>query len=293
MELSELLPPEHIVVPLDAPGVRAGLEQLLDRLVSAGGVADPDRLRQRVRTEPLREVVGVNEDVLLAHFRSDDVAAVRLALGIARQPIASGEPALEVQPRILALILAPQDAAPLYLQAASSLARLLRQPGTVNTLIAQPDARAVAALPELHAMRIRPRLAVRDVMTHRVHTVGPDATIRHALTLMLRRRARAVPIVGSKGELLGMVTEADVMRALLPQIPRVGSDEDGDSAALDRPVREIMTRSVLCVSEDLGVGEAASMMINKNVQQLPVVQAGNITGMVSRGDIIRKLFYRP
>jgi CBS domain-containing protein len=51
-----------------------------------------------------------------------------------------------------------------------------------------------------------------------------------------------------------------------------------------------MTRSVLCVSEDLGVGEVANMMIHKDVEQVPVVRAGAITGIVSRGDIIRKLF---
>ena len=70
------------------------------------------------------------------------------------------------------------------------------------------------------------------------------------------------------------------------------SGGEGGEAPGNRPVREIMTRSVLCVSEDLGVNEVASMMINKDVEQVPVVQAGAITGMVARVDIIRKLFGR-
>jgi CBS domain-containing protein/mannitol/fructose-specific phosphotransferase system IIA component (Ntr-type) len=293
MDLLDLLPQEHLVVPLEAPSLRAAVEQLLDRLVESGAVPESAALRRKVRSEPLREVVGVSEDVILAHYRSEEIPAMALALGVARQPLPPDDPVMDARPRVVALILAPQDAAPLYLQATSSLARALRNPDMVETLVSQPDAAAVIALPQLQGLEIRPRLAVRDVMSHRVRVVPPDTPIRSVMELMLRRRVRAVPIVGSKGEVLGVVTESDLMRALLPQIPRVATDDEGDTTALDRPVREVMSRSVLCVSEDLGVGEVASMMINKDVEQLPVVQAGNITGMVSRGDIIRKLFYRP
>ena len=92
---------------------------------------------------------------------------------------------------------------------------------------------------------------------------------------------------------IGLVTAADLMRALLPHIPRAGAEGgDGGEGPGQRRVRDIMTRSVLCVSEELGVSEVASMMINKDVEQVPVVQAGSITGMVTRADIIRKLFGR-
>jgi CBS domain-containing protein len=53
-----------------------------------------------------------------------------------------------------------------------------------------------------------------------------------------------------------------------------------------------MTRSVLCVSEDLGLTEAANLMNSKNVEQLPVTAEGRLTGFLTRGDIIRKLFAR-
>jgi CBS domain-containing protein/mannitol/fructose-specific phosphotransferase system IIA component (Ntr-type) len=293
MDLLDLLPQQHIIVPLEATTLRAAVERLLDCLVDSGAVPESDGLRRRVRSEPLREVVGVSEDVILAHYRSEEIPAMALALGVAREPIPADDSAMDARPRVVALILAPQDPTPLYLQATSSLARALRKPGIVKTLASQPDAAAILALPDLQGLEIRPRLAVRDVMSHRVRVVPPDTPVRGVMELMLRRRVRAVPIVGTKGEVLGVVTESDLMRALLPQIPRVAADEDVDTTALDRPVREVMTRSVLCVSEDLSVSEVASMMINKDVEQLPVVQAGNITGMVSRGDIIRKLFYRP
>ena len=57
-------------------------------------------------------------------------------------------------------------------------------------------------------------------------------------------------------------------------------------------ILDIQKHAVLCVSEEMPLEEAAHMMMKKNVEQFPVVAEGAITGMLSRGDIIRKLFGR-
>jgi CBS domain-containing protein/mannitol/fructose-specific phosphotransferase system IIA component (Ntr-type) len=291
MQLLDLLPPDHVVVPLQADDLRDAIGLLVGRLEECGSIEPSTELRQRIAKEPLREAIAITDDVLLPHYRAPHIHSLLIALGIATRPIPSGDPALDIQPRIVALVLAPNDAPALYLQATATLARLLRRPGTVEALVRQTSAHDVLALPDLQNLPLRPTLAVRDIMRHRIHSVPPDADLRSTIDLMLRRRLRAVPVVGPKGEVLGMVTDSDLMRTLLPQIPRATSDEGArDSPVLDRPVKEIMTRSVLCVSEDLGVGEVANMMIHKDVEQVPVVRAGAITGIVSRGDIIRKLF---
>ena len=256
MDFLDLLPPEHVVVPLRAPDLRGAIMVLARRLHESGVVEDLEALEARIREQPVRDVVGITPEVVLPHYRSDAVNTLGLALGVAPEPIAAGEDG-GLAVRVVALILAPPDAATLYLQATSTLARLFRQTGIVDEMARQPD-----------------------------------ATVRRTLDLMLRRKTHAIPVVGEKGEVLGMVTDSDIMRALLPKIPRAGQEETGDDEPQDQPVRDIMTRSVLCVSEDLGVGEVASMMINKNVEQVPVVNAGSIAGMVYRGDIIRKLFGR-
>ena len=50
-----------------------------------------------------------------------------------------------------------------------------------------------------------------------------------------------------------------------------------------------MTRSVLCVSEDQALSEAANMMVNRDVEQLPVVREGELVGFVTRESILRAL----
>lgn len=291
MDFLDLLPPEHVVVPLRAPDLRGAIMVLARRLQESGVVEDLDALQERVREQPLGNIAGITPDVVLPHYRSDAVSTLGLALGVSPDPI-PGEDGEGGGPRVVALILAPPEAATLYLQATSTLARLFRQPGIVDEMARQPDAAGLRAMTQLQGLRIQHALIVRDIMTHRIHSVPPDSTVRRTLDLMLRRKVHAVPVVGEKGEVLGMVTDSDIMRALLPKIPRAGQEETGGDEPQERPVRDIMTRSVLCVSEDIGVGEVASMMINKNVEQVPVVNAGSITGMVYRGDIIRKLFGR-
>ena len=287
-----MLPEEHILVPLEATSVRSAVDALVARLEEAGAVRRSPALHQRMDSAAVNDVMGVSDDVMLPHYRTDAVDSLTLALGLSSSPLPR-EDGGAAGPRLITLILAPPDTASLYLKTTSVLARLLRKPGVVDTLVQQPDAAAVRALPALQGLRIQPSLVVRDVMTNRIVSVPPDATVRRTLDLMLRRKLTAVPVVGEKGEVVGMVTDADIMRALLPLIPRAGTDEtQSEGAPQDRPVKDIMTRSVLCVSEELGVRELASMMINKDVEQLPVVNAGSIAGMVFRQDIIRKLFGR-
>jgi CBS domain-containing protein len=99
-------------------------------------------------------------------------------------------------------------------------------------------------------------------------------------------------VVGEKQEVLGVVSEWDIMRGLLPAVPRAGQGAGRPPCRRTLRVKDIMTRSVLCISEDLGIEEAANMMINKDVEQFPVTSEGKLTGFVTRGDIIRKLFGR-
>jgi CBS domain-containing protein len=149
----------------------------------------------------------------------------------------------------------------------------------------------VLAMAELGDAPVQPDLRVRDVMAHRTDGVSPDMTVREALELMLKQGWRAVPVLGKRGEVLGILTEWDVMKAMLPEIPRAG-DVEPEPEEEPELVRDAMTRSVLCVSEDMDLEEAALMMTNKNIEQFPVVNESVLTGILTRGDILRKLFGR-
>jgi CBS domain-containing membrane protein len=114
------------------------------------------------------------------------------------------------------------------------------------------------------------------------------------LDLMGRHQLKAVPVVGEKREVLGVVTDRDILRHLLPAIGRAGAGErlaDAEDETLyTTPVRDIMSRSVMCISEDQTLSEVVATMINKDVERLPVVHEGRLTGFITRTDVLRKLF---
>ena len=291
MQLIELLPREHIVAPLKATTLRDALTEMVARLAETGEVRDAGAVERGLNGPRARDILAVGPDVVLPHYRTPSVDALQVALGLAPNGLDAADMGIDVRPRIVALILAPTEAATLYLQTVAALARVFRDPRAVDRIATAATPEEALAAADLGNLRLQPRLAVRDIMIHGVSSVSPTTTVRDAVDLMLRRRLRAVPVVGEKQEVLGIISEWDIMRGLLPQIPRAGQ-ESGAVGAEALRVKDIMTRSVLCVSEDLGLEEAANMMINKDVEQFPVTSEGKLTGFLTRSDIIRKLFGR-
>ncbi|HEX7238640.1 MAG TPA: CBS domain-containing protein [Longimicrobiaceae bacterium] len=293
VRLTELLRPEHVLAPLEADTVHAAVAALARRLEETGFVTDPAKLEVLFAENRIRDVIHVGDRVLLPHLRTDAVPRLVVALGVAPRPLPAGPRDRVGSAQVVVLVLAPPAANDLYLQTVASLARVLRHEETVDRLAAARSPEEVLAVEEIGGLAIQPRLLVRDVMTPRVYRVSPDASVRDLLELVSAHRLRAVPVVGDDREVLGMVTDRDLLRHLLPRALRSregggGGDEGGSPE--DLRVRDIMTRSVMCISEDQGLAEVASVMVSKDVERLPVVSDGKLTGFLTRGDILRKLF---
>ncbi len=290
MRLTEILRPEHVVAPLAADTVHSAVTRLARVLIDTGSVAHPERLQRLFAETRLRDLIRIGDRVVLPHLRTDAVDELVVGVGVADHPLrnAADDPGGETQ--VVVLVLAPPAAAGLYLQTVAALARALRGDGVVDDLVAARSAQEVLAIPEIRGITIHPRLTVRDVMTPRVYRVSPDAPVREALQLISQHRLRAVPVVGEEREVLGMVTDRDLLRHLLPGVARSGEGPDASAATRETRVREIMSRSVICVSEDQALAEVASIMVSKDLERLPVTSEGKLTGFLTRGDILRKLF---
>jgi CBS domain-containing protein len=292
--LTEFLRPEHIIAPLEVDTIRGAVLALVQRLVETGVVKHPERLERITSEERIRDVIHVGERVLLPHMRTDAAEHIAVALGVAPAPLRSLPGGGQGTEQIVVLVLAPPDTANLYLQLVASLARALRSDATVERLVQARSPAEVLHIAEIRDLVVQPRLTVRDVMTQRVYRVFPDTPVQELLELIARHRISAVPVVGEKREVLGMVTERDLLKHLHPRIQRVGGtpapEEGAEQPARGTLVRDIMSRSVMCISEDQSLSDVVSTMLNKDVERFPVVTEGKLTGFLTRGDILRKLF---
>lgn len=293
MRLLEVLRPEHVIAPLATDTLRGAVMALVQRLVETGTIARPDLLEGLVSDERVRDVVHVGDRVLLPHLRTDAVDKLAVAIGVASKPVRIGRGAERGSEQIVVLVLAPPEGSSQYLQMVAALSRALRDEQVIDRLSSATSPDDVLSVPEIRELEVQPRLAVRDLMTPRVYRVFPDTQVADVIELMGRHQLKAVPVVGDKREVLGVVSDRDILRHLLPLIGRASNGErpsEEDVELYQTPVREIMSRSVMCVPEEQGLPEVVSTMINKDVERLPVVQEGMLTGFLSRTDVLRKLF---
>jgi CBS domain-containing protein/mannitol/fructose-specific phosphotransferase system IIA component (Ntr-type) len=268
----------------------AAVSHLARVLVSTGAVTQPEKLSRLFGEARVREMIRVGDRVLLPHLRTNAVAELVVAMGISPHPLADAPGEARGTAQVVVLVLAPPAAAGMYLQTVAALARALRQETVVERICAARSADDVLAIPEVQGIAIQPRLTVRDVMSQRVYRVSPDAPVREALELIGQHRLRALPVVGADREVLGMVSDRDLLRFLLPGVLKTGEGEPSGTSLRDTKVREVMSRSVICVSEDQALAEVASLMVSKDLERLPVTSEGKLTGFLTRGDILRKMF---
>jgi CBS domain-containing protein len=144
-------------------------------------------------------------------------------------------------------------------------------------------------------------LEVQDVMTRRVTTVQVGAPFKDVARLLAEHKISAVPVLDGGGTLVGIVSEADLLRKeqyhedALPTRRRFGSRRERvlRAKALGDFAGDVMTAPAITIGPEATVVEAAKLMIEQNVKRLPVVDAvGCLVGIVSRADLLW-VFLRP
>jgi CBS domain-containing protein len=142
-------------------------------------------------------------------------------------------------------------------------------------------------------------MKARDVMVSPVITVGDNDTVRDVAKLLIAKRISAVPVVNGAGKLVGIVTEADLMRRV-----EAGTEHSyswwlsfflGDRAiAADYvkshavKVTDIMTREVKTADPETPLHEVADLFEEHHIKSAPIVsKAGDLVGIVSRANIIQ------
>ena len=128
-------------------------------------------------------------------------------------------------------------------------------------------------------------LLVDDALEPVIYKVRPDTTLAEVLEIIVEKRVGAVPVVGERSEVIGIITSGDALEQLIRDNP----GENGASVEERLTARDVMTRTVLCVAEGQLLIDAAHMMVNKRVEQLPVVREGELIGIVTRSKVLRAL----
>lgn len=141
---------------------------------------------------------------------------------------------------------------------------------------------------------------VADVMVSNVITVGPQATVQELADVLFANRISAVPVVGERGELMGIVSDSDLMRHVETGSERCRSwwlelllgnqAAVAEYAGVDaRKVADVMTREVITATLDMPLREVAALLERNSIRRVPVVSGGKLVGIVTRTNLVQAL----
>ena len=132
-------------------------------------------------------------------------------------------------------------------------------------------------------------------MTRDVVAVAPDASLKEVARLLVENRISGVPVCDADGIVLGVVSEADILRkeeGITSDLPRpvawLVRRLDGELGKVEaQTAAEAMTRPALTIRPSQQAADAARLMVDHKINRVPVVAGGKLAGIVSRADLVR------
>ncbi len=110
-----------------------------------------------------------------------------------------------------------------------------------------------------------------DIMTRKVCTISPEASVQEAAQLLYQERISGLPVVNADGGIIGIVTEADIISKASREGLRVA---------------DIMSHEIIAVTEDTPINEIALLLTERKIKRVPVISEDKLVGIVSRADIV-------
>lgn len=306
MKIAEMLRRGAILVPLDAPDLEWALTSAFRAFT---GVSDEGakKLAADLVGGVSGEILRLHERVVLALAESDAVEDISAVIGISptrftaeetaaasgvglAEADAGGAPEPGTGSEMVLVLVTPRHLSSLKDRVLPTLSRFFREEQRVTPLLDARSADGVLRVTGFMELDPHRSLLVEDVVEPIQYRVYPDTPYSEVADLMVRRSLQAVPVVGEDYEFLGVITTGEALHELVSQarVESVGGSSANTRA--EPTAREIMTRTVMCISEEQSLIEAASIMVNRKVEQLPVIREGEMVGLLTRGEVLRWLF---
>jgi CBS domain-containing protein len=140
------------------------------------------------------------------------------------------------------------------------------------------------------------RLEAKDIMTPKVHTVGPKDSLWKVIDLICRHRVSGIPVLDGKGHLVGLISERDILHAMNSGPAGVAGKPSGKRAGErlrninELVARDIMVAKVITATPETEALRLASIMALRKIRRIPIVAGGKLVGIVSHGDVYRAIF---
>lgn len=296
MKLANLLMERRIKIDLKARNKIDAVLELLDLIKSEGVSLDYDKVLESIKEREEIDNTSYGHGFAFPHARTDAVKELYIVIGISKFGL-EGKTPDSIPVHVVCLLLTPAHIAKLYLQTLSGLASFGRIEGNLEKVIGIEKPSDLVKLIADANITVDKDLMVKDIMRHNVATVTPEDTLKDVANRMFHDHLSALAVIGDEGELLGVISDGDLIKVALPDYESLISNLNYSMEI--EPFEELLkNEDKIKVSQlfrtdfevttpDTRIVEVAAMMIFKDVRRVFVTSKDNkLVGVLLRKDIV-------
>lgn len=272
------------------------LKQMIDRICSENNFKDcakklMDTLLQRENETSTVYPTGI----AIPHIRIEGLDDTIIAIYIPRKPIFDNEQEV----RIYILILTDKNISSLYLNVVAAFMRVSKDTALFEALLNSKDAHSFINLLKEADIRIKNEVTISDIMTANPIVVNETDTLKHMVSILSDNKLSYLPVVNSKGVLVGEVDILQYLKVSLPDFMLMMNNLNflRNYEPFERlyqqeeviKVKDVMTKPEKTFNPDFAIIEAVFEMIKLNRRSFTVVKDNKVVGVVSATDIYKRV----
>jgi mannitol/fructose-specific phosphotransferase system IIA component (Ntr-type) len=297
-ELSSILKEEMIFTGITAKTKWSAIREIFDRMSEVIHFEDRETLVKAVVEREQLSGTSVVKGVAFPHARTPLTDRLIIALGISKTGIdffrEDREPVY-----LIFLMITPANVNRLYLNTLSALAEFLKIEGEIENILSKDTPHEVWEAIRDAGIKLETRMIASDIMSSIYVSARPEMSLQEAANLLAEKNISCLPVVNEGNEVIGLLTEIDLIRIALPRLKEFTGELEMDTDKTTilekllgdskRKVKDVMSTRVLCISANTPLSEIAATMVSRGIRVLPVVEGGSLIGMVASADILRNI----
>ncbi|MGD2075430.1 MAG: CBS domain-containing protein [Gammaproteobacteria bacterium] len=309
VKFSSLFTPAQVVCHLEGITCHEALKRLIELIAGVNRSLDVDRVHEQILRRDSCGITLPAPEVALVHVRVEGLERLQVAIGTSRQGPRCGislegancPAAVPQTVKLLVVILAPVDDPAGHLRAAAALSRACHREGFVDRLVALDDPEQIWKAFEAANEHLPAYVKAGDIMQEDFARLHETDSLSAAIDAFCRLGVSELPVVDEDGDLVGIVSEDELIRVCLPEYitwmedlsPILNFEPFAEVLRRESsvPVVEIMQFSehYATMDESSPAIQVAKLMMRRNVRQVYVVRDNRLLGVITIQDFIHKV----
>ncbi len=295
MRLANTLEQKYIIENIASDTKEGAIDELLGLLKKDRPSFNVAKIKELVIEREEIENTSYGRGFAFPHARTDEVDDMYVMLGISKKGLSDKTPD-GIPVSVITLLLTPSYISNLYLQTLSAFATFARIEGNLQKIKDAQSKDDVIDVIRRSGVSIEKELKVKNIMRRDVHAVTPDVSLKDVANIMFKNRLSALAVVDNENNLLGCITDKDLIKAALPDYKTLISNLNYSMEI--EPFEELLKKEdKIKVAElykadheetttETRIIEVAAMMIFKDIRRVFVVEGRKLVGVLLRKDIV-------